>query len=256
MTVPDRPEGALLDRTRDLQPGAIETLLAPKGNLLVVAPHPDDETLGCGQAIREAVATGREATIVLLTGGGGSHPASRSHPVETMKALRRKEFASAIAALEAGLPRPIDSLQFDLPDGSVAHNSDGLADVERQLVELIAMREIGTVWCSWAGDPHGDHRAASALIDRVQRRHPALIRFDYAIWGRFGANVSCPPTEALRTFEAGRHRAAKRAAMDCYVSQLTPSILDDPDGFTMPPALVEHFAGAPEIFIRVELDRP
>jgi LmbE family N-acetylglucosaminyl deacetylase len=51
------------------------------GNVvMVLAPHPDDETLGCGGLITELTAKGRPPVVVVVTDGTGSHPASRSYP--------------------------------------------------------------------------------------------------------------------------------------------------------------------------------
>ena len=253
MSVPVRAEGVLLDRA---VPCAFDALVAPSGAVLVIAPHPDDETLGCGLAIRAALEAGRNVGVLLLTGGGASHPASRSHPPEAMKALRRAEFEAALDALGGGLPagsgRIVHRL-LDLPDGAVrsdAAGSDGALDAARAMAEALDAR---TLWVTWGGDPHADHGAAATLADRLCGQRRFARRLDYAVWGRFGSAGRALDEEpggarAIR-FDAPRHRCAKRRAMDAYRSQLTPMIEDDPDGFVMPAALVEHFAEAPEVFV-------
>jgi LmbE family N-acetylglucosaminyl deacetylase len=40
--------------------------------LLIVAPHPDDETLGCGGLIRQAMANGAAVDVVIMTNGDAS----------------------------------------------------------------------------------------------------------------------------------------------------------------------------------------
>ena len=110
MSVPTRAEGALLECARLVPNCSTDDLLAPAGAVLVIAPHPDDETLGCGLAIRAALAAGRDVAVLLLTGGGASHPASRACPPNAMKSLRRSEFAAALDALRADLPRAVCSI--------------------------------------------------------------------------------------------------------------------------------------------------
>ncbi len=45
--------------------------------IVVLAPHPDDESLGCGALLAAAFA-GKGARVVCLTDGSGSHPGSRA----------------------------------------------------------------------------------------------------------------------------------------------------------------------------------
>ena len=59
---------------------------------------------------------------------------------------------------------------------------------------------------------------------------------------------SFPVPDKLSLFSDSRFTGAKREAMGAYASQMGGVIDDDPTGFTMPPALFEHFASHPEIF--------
>ncbi|WP_284247414.1 PIG-L deacetylase family protein, partial [Methylobacterium haplocladii] len=86
------------------------------GGLVVVAPHPDDESLGCGGLIALACAAGRAVRLVVLSDGCGSHTHSRTHPPERLRALRETETLNAVA--ELGLAA--GHLSFlGLPDASV-----------------------------------------------------------------------------------------------------------------------------------------
>ena len=252
MSVPEHATGVLLDHASSVPPCDVTELAAQSGGVLVIAPHPDDETLGCGLAIRSVLAAGRDVAILLLTGGGASHPASRSCPPNAMKTLRRTEFEAAIRALGADLPPVAGTLthrMLDLPDGRVPWHGPDADHALESALELARNVDARTVWTTWAGDPHADHGAASALADRLCETERFALRRDYAVWGRFreaGENV---PESAVLAFDAPAHRPAKRAAMRAYRSQLTPMIADDPEGFVMPPALVEHFAETPEIFL-------
>ena len=70
---------------------------------LVLAPHPDDETLGCGGFVIEACKRGRPPLIVAVTDGAGSHAGSTAYPPARLKALRAAELRSAAQIL--GVPR-------------------------------------------------------------------------------------------------------------------------------------------------------
>ena len=67
--------------------------------LLVLAPHPDDESLGCGGLIAEHHARGHDVHVLVLTDGTGSHPHSREYPPTRLAALRMGEARDAIRAL-------------------------------------------------------------------------------------------------------------------------------------------------------------
>src|SRR5688500_7275309 len=86
---------------------------------LVIAPHPDDETLGCGATILRKVAAGTKVTVLVVTDGRHSHR-SPSLPPERLAALREVEMAEAVARL--GLA-PADLRWGGLIDGTVADNA-------------------------------------------------------------------------------------------------------------------------------------
>ena len=247
MSVPDLPEGAMLDAAKDAAPVGIATL-APPGGLLIVAPHPDDETLGCGMALAAAAAAGRRIAILLLTDGEASHPGSRLFPEDKRRALRRRELSRALATLAPG--RRVRIWAAQCPDGASEH----FAEDERLFASALgAARGHGTrsVWSTWGGDPHCDHAAAAKLAARLAHDLGAA-HWSFPVWGRFGER---PVPQPLHLFERRRFASAKRAAMAAHASQMTHLIDDDPEGFVMPPALAAHFQTHPEIFIH-ERARP
>jgi LmbE family N-acetylglucosaminyl deacetylase len=91
--------------------GALGHDLAPADRLLVLAPHPDDEVLGCGGLLQRAVSLHLPVEIAFLTYGDSNegsflayrlHPVLRSSAVERMGELRRREALAADALL--GVP--------------------------------------------------------------------------------------------------------------------------------------------------------
>ena len=69
---------------RQLPVAPLEALVGDKG-LVVVAPHPDDESLGCGGLIAEARRLGRAVRLVVVTDGCGSHTHSALYPPERLR---------------------------------------------------------------------------------------------------------------------------------------------------------------------------
>ena len=44
-----------------------------KERILIIAPHPDDEVLGCSGLIQRSLKEGKQVDVVILSGGGKSH---------------------------------------------------------------------------------------------------------------------------------------------------------------------------------------
>ena len=239
MSVPTAPEGAVLRAAQDAPHVSIDALAQP-GRLLVVAPHPDDETLGCGMALAAALAGGRQVAILLLTDGEGSHPNSRKFTAERRITIRSAELDSALETLASGQTIPV--VKARLPDGKTT-DRDAARAVNR-LFEHCCIADADTIWSTWAHDPHCDHRTAAILSCMLAERSHATL-WSFAVWGRFGKR---PVPDKLSLFSDSRFTGAKREAMGAYASQMGGVIDDDPTGFTMPPALFEHFASHPEIF--------
>ena len=75
--------------------------LSGREKIVVLAPHPDDETLGCGGLLARAFA-GAGAHVVCVTDGSASHPASREWPPVRLAEMRRGELIEAIEILGGG----------------------------------------------------------------------------------------------------------------------------------------------------------
>ncbi len=232
----------MIDAAAKAEPISIAEL-APPGGVLVIVPHPDDESLGCGLAIAAAHAAGRSIAIVQLTDGESSHPGSAAYPRERLVELRQREMAAAVAALVPG--RQVDIVRVHLPDGSSRphHITD---DDHTRIDTLLQDVDAGCIWTTWAGDPHCDHETAAHLGDTLAQRH-GLPLWNYIVWGRFGDRAL--PTLPLRNFTAPEQVGAKLKAVAAHRSQLTTLISDDPTAFTMPDVLTRHFVEHPEVFV-------
>ena len=206
------------------------------GGPLVVAPHPDDEVLGCGGLL--AVAGGE---VVAVTDGEASHPGSRRYAVGELVSLRRAETARALAVLG----RPATAVhRLGHPDGGV--------DEARLAGELERWLVPGR-WCvsPWAGDGHPDHEAAGRAARTACLRSGARL-VEYPVWAWHWAAPADPrvPWESGARLDLDpRTAAAKRAAIDCFESQTRPLGPDPADGAVLPPAVVARFTRPFETFL-------
>jgi LmbE family N-acetylglucosaminyl deacetylase len=220
--------------------------LAGPGDVLVLAPHPDDETLGCGATIAALAELGRRVQVVIVTDGAASHPASRRCPPPALARLRAREAREAVRILGCGrLPPP---LHLGIPDSAPPEDARTQDRVLALLARSLTPRTTA-ILTTWDGDPHPDHQWTARLARRLSWRAPEAALWAYPIWGRFTDRVPEPAQPVVRV-AAHQAGARKRRALRAHRSQMTGLIADDPDGFVMAPALQEHFLDADEVFIQ------
>lgn len=211
--------------------------------LLVLAPHPDDESLGCG-ALLAAAFEGPGAHVVCMTDGGASHAPSPDWPRTRLATLRAAELEAAVAAL--GGTRG-DITRLDLPDAGMEDMADSHDAIAARIVSLARQTGARTLVAPSARDPHCDHVATAAIAARAAALG-ALRHLSYAIWSRWRGDAPEPP--ACR-FDTAPQRARKARAIACHRSQLGCVAGLDPGGFRMAPDFVALFRDHDEIFSEV-----
>ena len=219
------------------------------GSCLILAPHPDDESLGCGGLIARCVAAGRPPLVVVLTDGAGSHPHSRAFPPDRLRAVRSCEVRTAVSHL--GLP-PDRVVFLGEPDTGAPHHGPGFDRVVSRLAALVAQEvECTAILAPWLHDPHCDHEAASLAAAALVRHRP-LTHIAYPVWGWTlppASPVPQPTTSGWR-LAIGAYRRAKWAAIQAHRSQYGALITDDPTGFQLPGDLLSVFETDYETFLQ------
>lgn len=240
---------AYFDALADLPVGSLDALVGA-GGLVVVAPHPDDESLGCGGLLAQARRHGRDIRIVVLSDGCGSHPNSRLYPPERLRALREDETLRAVAAL--GLAP--DQVRFlRLPDAGVPRDGPAARMAAGAVARAARDCAAAAVFVTWRHDPHCDHEAAAAIVALARPDLPGMRVYAYPVWGwalPAETEVGPAPPRGLR-LAVREVREAKRRAIAAHASQTTDLVADDPGGFRLDPAMIERLCGPYEIFIEV-----
>lgn len=231
------------DALQEAPATSLGDILGP-GGLLVIAPHPDDETLGCGALIAAASAAGLPVRVAVLTDGAASHPRSAAYPGPRLAALREQETRDALVALGAAGA----SLRF------LRHSDGRLKDTDPDAVAAALEADLHTsnaaLFVTWDGDPHPDHKAAFAIARLLQAR-TGLPLHAYPIWSRTlpGGALLTATGERMARFNARPYLAAKRRAMAAHRSQVFNLVHDDPTGFRLTPDLLDLFMPDHEAFI-------
>jgi LmbE family N-acetylglucosaminyl deacetylase len=205
---------------------------------LILAPHPDDESLGCGGLIAAACAAGLPPVVVILTDGAASHPGSRSHPPARLAAVREAEALAALAIL--GLPQ--EHVFFcRAPDGRLAVEGGMIG----WLTGVAARGNCGVVVGPWAGDPHCDHQAAAEIAAAVAIR-AGLTLLSYPVWGWLREDEVAVQGWRL---DVSAWLALKRRAIAAHESQYGAVVADAPEGFSLPEDLLAVAAWPYEVFL-------
>jgi LmbE family N-acetylglucosaminyl deacetylase len=237
---------AVLEALRELPVADARSVLG-EAPVLILAPHPDDESLGCGGLMAEHHARGHDVHVMVLTDGAGSHPRSREYPAARLTSVRMLEARAAIAAL--GLPA--DRIDFlGLPDGRAPLSGRRLKDAVSRIAAHARARGVRTICTTWPHDPHHDHLAAYRLGQLAAREVGARLLL-YPVWTWTlppTAWVSDMPVRGAR-LDITPHLAAKRRAIACHRSQITDLIRDDPTGFRMSPEFLAIFDWPFEVFV-------
>lgn len=217
--------------------------------ILILAPHADDETIGCGGLICQAVRAGVPVSIDILTDGSRSHAGSMEYDRGRLAALRRTEATAAAARLgvEAGAIRFWGEEDSRLKaEGRTAEAL--IVALRRRIVETGA----GTVFVTWVDDPHCDHKAAFGLaIQSLAGLKDPPRLYGYPVWSWTIDTARSLYEGSVRRLNIGGELDAKRDALACHASQLGQVIVDDPEGFSLSPSDLALFLQPFETFIAV-----
>lgn len=174
--------------------------LPAQRRVLLLAPHPDDETIGCGGTASLLVRAGSTVQTVVVTDGTGTP--GTGLPVEEVARRRRAEAKAACRCLYLDAP-----VHLGLQDGSV---SDHLPALTRLLSEHVERLQPGLVLAPWAGEGHPDHRAVLTALVAVPDLRATVWGYETwtpVPWPNRVVDVSAVTSEKARAIEQ-HHTAA------------------------------------------------
>ncbi|MEQ9442282.1 MAG: PIG-L deacetylase family protein [Cyclobacteriaceae bacterium] len=221
------------------------------GSTLVVAPHPDDESLGCGGAIAVLRQLDIDVHVLFISDGTMSHPNSRKYPTAARRELREQEAKAALSLLGV---EEAQTTFLRLPDTQVPDiYSENFDDAVKSVYQCLRQIQPQTVLVPWRRDPHCDHRASWQISrEAVDRWHHPIQWLEYPIWVWELAqpeDLPRPEDGQLWKLNISEVLPIKRKAIAAHVSQTTRLIDDDPDGFMLSPEVLAHFTLPYEIYL-------
>ncbi len=212
-----------------LRQADIADLVRPGAALHVVAPHPDDEILGCGGILRQAARQGSAIHVWAVTDGEASHPGSPDWPPARLAQERTRESERALQCLAV----PAVRHRLAIPDGGIEPRQAQLAH------RLAAALQPGdTLIAPWRLDGHPDHEAvARAGLHACADRGARFL--EVPIWGWHWvdpAQGDFPVERAVCVPLDAADLAAKTQAIQAFRTQLLT------DASTGQPPILPAFA--------------
>ena len=215
---------------------------------LVIAPHQDDETLGCGGLLSQKRLAGAPVRIAYITDGSASHPGHPTLTPAALAALRQSEARQAMRLL--GVEET--ALFFlGVGDGTLAHLAPPAATaIAGKIAGLLRQVRPDEIFLPMRADGSSEHDAAFVLVQRALELSGLRPRlFEFPVWSAWNPLRLVKPLFASHTvwhLDCREHAELKRRALGAYVSQTEPiAPWEKP---TLSPEFLSYFGTGTEYF--------
>jgi len=191
------------------------------GVTLIIAPHQDDSTLGCGGLVVRKRLDGQPVHIVYVTDGSASHPEHPTLRPDELAALRRQEGFAALRLLGVETP----AVHFlGARDGTLDHLSpDETSGIVAKLRHLLLVHRPDEVFIPYRRDGSSEHEAAFRLFrDALSGLESRPRIYEYLVWSWWNPLRLIWPWLTARRVWRYRFRGyepIKISALKCYRSQ-------------------------------------
>jgi LmbE family N-acetylglucosaminyl deacetylase len=183
------------------QPPAEDGWKPAGGHVMVIAPHPDDEVIGCGGTVCRHITAGDPVSVIYLTRGESSRGYPWLSPVEK-QAKRMQEALSSCAILGVR-----DTVFLNGADGNLSDPTI-MGDLQREVLQAILTRKPKVIYVPHADDNHPDHVAAYRMVrDLACAATPRPAVYQYELWSPLSADFAV---------DISRQMGAKVKAIKCH----------------------------------------
>lgn len=182
---------------------------------LIIAPHPDDETLGCAGLIQQLLATGKKVDIIYMTGGGKSHSGCCDIDETTLMENRRNLAKTSAAIL--GLPQ--ENLHFlDYTDGGIAYECEETGKLRNLLKEM----NPEAIFIPHKGEGWSDHIKTGEIVKSLLQDNNKTAIYEYCVWFWYYNIWNINWKNARTVTMTKKQQKKKLQAMDGYTKPLAP----------------------------------
>ncbi|MEM1582426.1 MAG: PIG-L family deacetylase [Candidatus Bathyarchaeia archaeon] len=164
--------------------------MSDKKIIIIFAPHPDDETFGCGGTIAKKISEGYEVYVVFMTDGRYAFlnvlGIEEDPTPEQLKEIRMEEVKKATKIL--GIPES-NLIFLNFVDGTL---KDNVKEAEERVVNILREKSPCEIYFPYKWDGHRDHRVTHKIVKNGIRKlgiSPACYQYSitpgFARFGRF-----------------------------------------------------------------------
>ena len=217
--------------------------LVNKGTTLIIAPHPDDEVLGCAGLIEQCVQSNLDVYVCILTGGEASHKGCCNISQDTLKAERRK--LARTINLELGLPEE-NLLLLNFSDGQISSQSPEVSTLRSVIKRINAARiyiphQKGEGW--------SDHIEAGNIVKELIK-DTTIQLYEYCVWFWFYNVWKLDWDNAYLIRMNGEEHQRKLKAIHDYVTPAAPC--GNPYSGVLPKVFIKGSMWKNELYFKVK----
>ncbi len=208
--------------------------------VLILAPHPDDEVLGCGGLIHRLLNEDRQVDVVIMSGGGRSHSGCCDIDGRTLVDERRRLTLKAAEIL--GMPEK--NLHFmDYPDGSIMSDNPETERLRALMTEL----NPDTLFVPHSGEGWSDHTETRNI--GLLLAPDTVTVYEYCVWFWYYNTWNIDRKNAYVLKMTGEELCIKNCAIDAYILPQAPC--GRPYSGVLPPVFVKSCRWNKELYFKV-----
>jgi hypothetical protein len=217
------------------------SVLYIQGRTLIVAPHPDDEVLGCGGLITRLAMKGQPPYVIVMTGGGASHMGCCELPDDVVVENRRRLTLRALTIL--GVPEK-NIFFLDFQDGRIDDKDSEMVALQSLLSNLNPEQ----VFVPHRSEGWSDHVWTARIIKSLI---PAAVKvWEYCVWFWYYNTWNMDWKQARILKLDARIHALKHKAIDAYITPLAPC--GNPWSGVLPKVFIDANSWNKELFFKVK----
>ena len=174
---------------------------------MVLAPHPDDEALGCAGTLLQILKKDVSSLIIFLTSGERLY----GEPSREIAEKRKEEAVSS-----SGMLGFKESLFLDFPDGEIDRHKETICV---KLSEIIEQNKPDMVLSPSPIDHHADHIATARIAVRLLNDFQTFKLAFYEVYStlRFNYLVDIPDVADLKRKTIFNYRTSLYGKPEIYV---------------------------------------
>jgi LmbE family N-acetylglucosaminyl deacetylase len=189
-------------------------------NILIIAPHPDDDVIGMGGTLAVKAKEGASFTIVYVTNGGGSIKTGEYKDLskEELIILRKEEAKKSLIPL---MDDPSDAKQIFLGlESATLFTTPEL--FTRELEAILRSKNYDEVYIPYFKDRHATHKAVAELsTDTIKGGRFPVALYAYETWDPL------PAGEDSFVVDISKYYKNKLSAVSCHKSQCSITPFDE-----------------------------